>query len=139
MTLDNFIIKYNGRFIDFDGKYGCQCTDLIRQYLLEVLKLDPFAIPAVTYAKQMYTNYWNNKYFKRVTNTPTGVPKKGDIVIWGWRWPVTGIAGHVAIFSGGNTSRFISFDQNYPTRQPCKFVNHSYTGVLGWLSPIASK
>ena len=135
MTLNLFIDKYNGKFLDFDGKYGYQCVDLIRAYLKEVLGLSPYVIPSVDYAKNIFYNFKPNDYFSKVVNTPTGVPKKGDIVVWKWWWPVTGYAGHTAIYSDGNTSRFISFDQNYPTHQPCKFVNHSYSGVLGWLSP----
>jgi hypothetical protein len=136
MTFDSFITKYNGRFIDYDKAYGYQCMDLMRQYVHDVLGLRPYdAIPASPTAKQCFLNFKDNQYFRKVWNTPSGVPKKGDIIFWGWRWPVTGWAGHVAIFSDGNVNRFISFDQNYPTHSPCKFVNHSYVGVLGWLTP----
>jgi len=135
MTFIEFANKYNGKFLDFDGRYGYQCMDLMRAYIQEVLRLPPYTLPAVTYAKQVFTNFKPNKYFTKVINTPTAVPKKGDIIFWGWKYPTTGVAGHVAIFSEGNVNCFISFDQNYPSRQPCKYVNHSYSGVLGWLSP----
>ena len=134
MILDQFITKYNGKYVDFDGKYGCQCTDLIRQYLVDVFGIPPFSIPAVSYAKEMYTKFNpSNKYFTRVYNSLTAVPKKGDIIVWGWSWPTTGYAGHVAIFTGGDVNRFISFSQNYPTGSTCRYVNYTYRGVLGWL------
>ena len=37
MTLTQFIKKYLGTKVDFDGKYGAQCVDLYRQYCAEVL------------------------------------------------------------------------------------------------------
>jgi len=136
MTLDKFFTKYNGRFIDYDKAYGFQCVDLARQYILEVLGFKPYvALPAGATAKVIFQNFKSNAYFTKVLNTPSGVPKKGDIIFWGWRWPVTGSAGHVAIFMDGNVNRFISLDQNYPSRLSVKLVNHSYIGVLGWLTP----
>lgn len=135
MTLDQFIDKYNGKFIDFDKSYGPQCVDLMRQYVQEVLRMDPYTIPRANYAKNIFYNFRTNNNFKKVINTPTAVPKKGDIIFWGWRYPVTGYAGHVAIVTGANVYRFISFDQNYPTGSTCHYVNHDYRGVLGWLTP----
>jgi len=135
MTLQNFIDKYNGKFIDFDKAYGPQCVDLIRQYLMECLEIDPYTIPRVNYAKEIYTKFNpKNTYFQRVYNSPTAVPKKGDIIVWDWRWPVTGYAGHVAIFAGGDVNRFISFDQNYSWPKTCSYKNHTYSGVIGWLT-----
>jgi hypothetical protein len=136
MTIDLFINKYNGKYIDFDGVYGCQCVDLMRKYVQECLGKDPYSIPRANYAKNIFKNLKSNKDFTKVINTPTGIPKKGDIVFWDWRWPVTGYAGHVAIFSGGNAYKFISFDQNYPSKSPCRYYNHDYRGVMGWLHPL---
>lgn len=136
MTFLQFFNEWNGRFCDYDKAYGYQCVDLIRQYIKEVLGWKPYdAIPPISYAKYAFTNY-NKKYFTQIKNSPTNMPKQGDIIIWKWQWPVTGIAGHIAICSKADVNRLISFDQNYPTRQPCKLVNHSYKGVLGWLRPI---
>ena len=36
MTHQEFVEKYNGKIVDFDGAYGAQCTDLARQYMKEV-------------------------------------------------------------------------------------------------------
>lgn len=136
ITLDQFITKYNGRFVDYDKHFGFQCVDLIRQYIYEVLGYDPYtALPAGASAKIIFNNFTSNKYFTKIRNTPTGVPKKGDIIFWGYYPTVTGWAGHTAIVTGGDVNRFISLDQNYPTGSACRFVNHSYRGVLGWLSP----
>ena len=134
ITLDKFIEVHNGKYVDWDGKYGAQCVDLIRFYLKEVFAIDPYAIPAVNYAKEIYTKFNPaNKFFTRIYNSATAVPQKGDIIVWGWSWPTTGYAGHVAICTGGDVNRFISFDQNYPSGSTCRYYNHSYSGVLGWL------
>jgi len=137
MTLDQFITKYNGRYLDFDGKYGYQCVDLIRAYLKEVLNIDAYTLPPVTYAKQLFTNFPNagTNRFTKVFNKPTNAPRRGDIVVWGTYLGVTGWAGHVAICSGASMMNLITFDQNYPKGSFCKYVNHSYKGILGWLSP----
>lgn len=129
MTLDEFIKKYTGKGIDYDGWYGFQCMDLYRQYVKEVLEF-PQSIP-VPGAKDVWNNY-PTQYYERIANTPTGVPNKGDIVIWGPRF---GPFGHIAVFVSGNVNRFVSFDQNFPTGSLCALREHNYTGVLGWLRP----
>ena len=133
MTLDEFIKKYEGKGVDVDGypadnKY--QCVDLYRQYVKEVLGYPQS--PPVVGAKDIWDSYLP-EYFKRIENTPTGVPEKGDIVIFG-----TGLGkyGHVAIFVEGTTSRFTSFDQNYPTGSLCHLQGHTYNAVIGWLTPL---
>lgn len=131
MSFDQFISKWNGRGIDFDGYYGDQCMDLMHQYLSEVLGLTDGRILAAPNAKTVYTNFANvfgHERFERIANTPNGVPQKGDIVFWG-----NGTAGHVAIYRDGNVYSFTSFDQNYPTGSKCHLQKHDYTGVLGWL------
>ncbi len=37
MTLDEFVKKYLGKKVDYDGQYGAQCVDLFRQYCKDVL------------------------------------------------------------------------------------------------------
>ena len=134
MTLNQFCDKWNGKYCDVDHAYGAQCVDLIRQYLIDVWGLSPYSIPRVNYAKEIYTKFDpKNTYFTRIYNSATAVPQKGDIIVWGWSWPTTGYAGHVAICTGGDVNRFISFDQNYPSGSTCRYYNHSYSGVLGWL------
>ena len=127
MSFDEFVAKYNGKGIDFDGSFGNQCVDLYRQYVKEVLNLPQS--PPVPSAKDIWNTYLAAHY-DRIANTPSGVPQKGDIVIWG-----TGIGpdGHVGVFTSGDVWRFNSFDQNFPTGTLCHVQVHNYTGVLGWL------
>jgi hypothetical protein len=103
-TLDQFASKYNGKYKDWDGAYGFQCVDLIRFYQMEVLGVPPQAIPAALTALRIFNNFTDNQYFTKVKNTPYNVPKKGDIVFWGypmgffWNGWKPEWAGHVAIF-----------------------------------------
>lgn len=131
MTFEEFLQKWQGRGIDFDGYYGDQCMDLIHQYHVDVLGIADGRTLAAPNAKSVFLNFpsvHNNHLFDRIENTPEGVPQKGDIVYWG-----NGESGHVAIFIEGDAQRFKSFDQNFPTGTKCQIVEHDYAGVLGWL------
>jgi len=129
MTFKQFRDKYDGKFIDFDNYFGNQCVDLYRQYVKEVLGFKQS--PLVKGAKDIWTTYLKDK-FQRISNTPDGLPKEGDIIIWR-----TEPYGHVGIFVEGTTGSFRSFDQNYPKGTPCHIQGHRYTNVLGWLHPIS--
>lgn len=127
MSFDQFISKYNGKGIDYDGAYGFQCVDLYRQYVKEVLVVPQS--PPVPGAKDVWNTYLP-QYFERITNTPEGVPQKGDIMIWGSNY---GPYGHVGVYRDGNVWGFNSFDQNDPVGTKCHIQYHNYRGVLGWL------
>jgi hypothetical protein len=130
MTLDDFITKYNGRGIDYDGAYGFQCVDLWRQYVKEVLGF-PQSKP-IPGAKDVWDTYLP-EYYERISNTPTGVPKVGDIMIWGSAY---GPYGHIAVVTGANEKTFSCFSQNDPVGKLCGVKQYrSYKGVLGWLHP----
>lgn len=129
LTLDEFIAKYNSKGIDFDGAYGNQCMDLYRQYVKECIGGQQSA--PVPSAKDVWETY-NKDTFERIPNTPTGVPSRGDVIIWG---TTLGVHGHIAVFVEGNQNSFNSFDQNYPLKSPCHIQPHTYKGVLGWLKP----
>lgn len=129
MTFDEFIKKYDSKGIDYDGHFGDQCVDLYRQYVKEVLGFPQS--PAVTGAKDIWNTYLKD-YYDRIENTPSGVPEKGDIVIWGDR---IGPYGHVAVFNEGDSRSFRAFGQNYHTGSKSHLHSHNYTGVLGWLRP----
>ena len=137
MTHDKFTANNNGRYIDHDGSFGAQCVDLMRAYTKEVHGLSPYvAIPTRGNAKDIYKNYVSGGY-RKINNTPTGVPKRGDIVFFKtslWFPYLYGIAGHVAVVESANINNMIVFEQNYPTGRPCRFAKHSYKDCLGWLT-----
>lgn len=136
-SLSKFINQNNGKLLDWDGVYGPQCVDLIRFYQRDTLHVPPEAIPAAPTAKQMFNNFPNagNQYFTKILNGPTNFPSRGDIVFWGYYPFITGTAGHVAICSNADPYWLITFDQNYGNPNFCKYVNHNYRGIMGWLHP----
>lgn len=129
MTLAQFVSRYEGKGIDFDGSFGNQCVDLYRQYCKDVLNIPQ--TPLVVGAKDIWTGITPD--FDKVSNTPTGVPSKGDIVIWGSSF---GPYGHVAVFVTGDSNKLTCFSQNDPSGALCGLKEYkSYKGVLGWLRP----
>lgn len=134
MTNDQFFTKYNGRYIDYDHAFGNQCTDEMRAKVKEVDGLDPYiAIPTTGNAKDIFKNFKENQYFKKVANGPYNAPKKGDIVFFGTYIGLYGWSGHVGVCSAADSMNLVLFEQNYPTGSTCRFGKHSYKGCLGWL------
>jgi len=124
MTLSQFIAKYNGKYLDYDRAFGAQCVDLTKAYYKEVLGIAPKIGNAIT--------YWTtiDPRFIRIKNTPTGVPRAGDVVVFGW-----GKYGHVCVATGnGNMWWFDAFSQNDPLGSPCR-VRRYYTPTI-WRAPL---
>lgn len=136
ITFQAFLDKYDGKYIDYDGKFGYQCVDLMRAYMAEVLGMKPYdVLPGAPGAKDIYNRYTGATPFTKIANGKVNYPHNGDIVFWGFYPFVTGINGHVGICVGDGASmwNFITFDQNYPTRTSCHRQLHNYRGVMGWL------
>lgn len=134
MNYQEFINDFDGKALDYDGVAGVQCVDLAKFYLNRVFGLKPGAWGN---AKDYYENYNNiptlKNNFTRIANTPSFVPQKGDIVVWGVKLGNT--YGHIAIATGeGDTSQFYSYDMNWGDKA-CKKVLHNYKGFLGVLRP----
>lgn len=135
MKPQEFFSKYDGKGLDYDGRYGFQCMDVFRYYENEVTggKSKPGN------AVDMWENYDRNAY-DRIANSLTGVPKEGDVVIWG---KSVGQYGHIAVFVKGDVNSFVAFGQNWPVAidkdgngyGKAHFQPHSYNGVTGWLRP----
>lgn len=135
ISFNAFITKYLGKKIDFDNAYAGQCVDLFRQYVQEVLG---YPQPkGVSGAKDFWTNYETDpnlkNYYQKIENTPTGVPKIGDVMIWDK--DAGGGFGHISVFIEGDVNGFTSFDQNWPTLSVCTKTKHNYDNVYGWLRP----
>lgn len=136
MNYNEFIATYNGKGTDYDGGYGVQCVDFIKLYLDKVFGIKPGAWGD---AKYYWINF--NKHpelvanFTRIANTPSFVPKKGDIMVWKGSLSGSDGCGHVAVCDGvGNTSYFYSYDQNWQGKA-AKRVKHNYNSVYGVLRP----
>lgn len=123
---ENFIKKYDGKFIDYDKAYGNQCKDEFSAFNVEVAKNN----------KYIYGNaieLWDTipqEIYERIENTPQAVPELGDVIIWDRG---IGQYGHCAIATGNaDVNTFESLDQNYPAGTPCHKQQHNYHHVLGW-------
>ena len=132
MTIQSFFDAYEGLWVEStsigDSGSRDQCVDLWRVYNLRVIGGPNVTGNAVDY----WTNYPTD-FYDKIPNTPTGVPKLGDVMIWGTSY---GPYGHIAVCTDiADTKGFTSFDQNDPAKSPCHYQPHNYTGVLGWLRP----
>ena len=135
MTLVEFIDKYDGKKVDFDGAYGAQCVDLFRQYTKEVLGIKEHTGPCQTTggAKDLYLDYdkmpVEKKYFYR-SKQKNWV--QGDILIWDST--PTNKYGHVAIFLAKiGANDFLVFEQNGITQNGAEIKMRSCTNLLGYL------
>lgn len=134
MNLDQFIEKYNGkRVCDLDGGYCGECLSLVKRYISEVFGINP----PPSGVNSAY-GYWSNfpdplgAVFEKIPNTPSGIPQKGDIIIWGLS---AGSYGHISIFIEGTAGSFRSFDQNWSVGSNSHIQGHYYNNVIGWLHP----
>lgn len=129
MTFDEFVHKYLGKAVDFDGTAGVQCVDLVDQYLKDVFGITGVWVGG---AKDFYNKFKNYpalvKVFDRVPNTRSLTDQLGDIVIWGG-----GTWGHCGIADGkGNIDVFYTYEENTLGRhEPTQYVKHTYAGRTG--------
>ena len=135
MTLEEFVNKYNGKPVDYDGVYGAQCVDLARQYWKEKegIKEHTGSCATTGGAKDLYLDYnkmpLEKKYF---TRSSTKSPKAGDVVIWDSS--PTNKYGHVAICLGLlGTDTIIVFEQDGFKQDGAKVNIRSKKNMLGVL------
>lgn len=134
MTLEEFVIKYNKKKVDFDGVYGAQCVDLFRQYVKECLGISEHTGSCNTTggAKDLFLDYpkmpIEKKYFYR--ETKKGMVA-GDVLIWDKT--DKNQYGHVAIYLGKLNNSLIVFEQNGITQEGAEIVLRSKENLLGFL------
>lgn len=126
MDIDSFFTFFNGIYCDYDGAAGDQCFDLANNYSRWI---GGGRFTGAT-ADLIY-GQTQNGFYQAITNTPDGVPQRGDIVVWNWP--------HVGIASGNNsnTASFEVLEQNDPEDSNCHIKQYpNYNGVIGWLRPV---
>ena len=132
MNLTEFVNKYIGKKVDFDGAYGAQCVDLFRQYCKDVLRAGHTG--AVDGAKDLFLKYADLpsecKYFDRISNP---IPQMGDVLIWGASQ--TNKYGHVAICVGFDSfiDKLIVFEQDGLKQDGAKLSVRTTNNLLGVL------
>lgn len=134
MNVEDFVKKYTGKKIDFDGVYGAQCVDLFRQYAKEGLGIPEHTGSCATTggAKDLFIDYpkmpIEKKYFTRETKKAMC---PGDILIWDST--ETNKYGHVAIYLGKLNNDLIVFEQDGFKQDGAKINLRSKTKLLGFL------
>ncbi|MFA7708483.1 MAG: CHAP domain-containing protein [Candidatus Pacearchaeota archaeon] len=139
--IDQFVLKWNNQYNNYDKNYGTQCKDLFSQYNKDIVG-NPNYVWGDAWA--LYDNS-PNQYYEKILNTPSFVPIKGDVCIWKQSF---GGYGHVAIcLDGCTTNKMRLLGQNYPkvsyqdskgnwvNGSPCQIVEMSYSKVKGFLRP----
>lgn len=133
MTLDEFVKKYNGKKIDYDGRYGAQCVDVFRQYCKDVLKIPHTG--GVVGAAELYTKYEampkEQQYFKCIPYTAGMQPEAGDVVIFGAT--KTNPYGHVALVLDSSSEEIAVFEQDGFKQDGAHVGSWDYARVLGFL------
>ena len=123
MTLKRFIITYNGKKVDWDKAYGCQCVDLFRQYCKDVLDVEQ--CPSVVGAKDLI-----NKPGKLEVTHDSYAP--GDVLIYDAT--KSNPYGHVCILVNMlDSGTFIVFEQDGFKQDGAKLNVRGKVGLIGGL------
>ena len=133
MTFAEFVKKYNGQKVDFDGAYGAQCVDLFRQYCKDVLGIGHTG--AVEGAKDLFLNYEKlpeeKKHFFQVKERLGTYYKAGDVLVW--NATKTNRYGHVALLLCEMSGDFVVFEQNGVKQDGAKITLRTKENLLGAL------
>jgi len=135
--VDDFIGRYIDKTVGYPtGSYVGECLSVVKWYMKDLWGFNP---PAS--GNNSAYGYWTNfpaplgDYFDKIANTPTGVPQKGDVVVWKGALSGSNGYGHIAIATGkGDTNSFEAFGQNWGGKHG-HHVTYKYTNVYGWLRP----
>lgn len=112
MTYQEFRDKYNGRYIDYDGSYGCQCWDLAQQYFTECLGLPEEILSGCGNVCNMLKEPKLSLLKEYFDEIPLNSMCPGDVVIWTWN--------HIALFDCWDGYNNWYFSQN---PNPCQLMN----------------
>lgn len=130
MTLDQFITKYKGKKIDFDGAFQNQCMDLYRFYVKEVWEKPQ--TPKVKGAFQVF-----NTIEKGYNKFTSGEIRKGDVITWNEKLVKN---GHIAVVISSTPTTVTVFQQNAPkVGDACNIATYNYKNIIGWFRPQENK
>ena len=135
MLIEEFVKKYNGKKVDFDGVYGAQCVDLFRQWVKEGLEIPEHtgACSTTGGAKDLYLDYnkmpIEKKYFHKIPKSKGFAT--GDTLIWDST--ETNKYGHVAIYLGALNNSLIVFEQDGFKQDGAKITLRKKDNLLGAL------
>lgn len=128
MTLSEFILKYAGRKVDYDGYYGAQCVDLFRTYCEYVWGLPHMG--SVEGAKDLW-HRWERLPLEKAYLDRLQEPRQGDVVVWDES--KTNPFGHVAIYVCDIDGQMLVFEQNGFKQDGAKLALRTRDNLLGFL------
>lgn len=144
MNLNEFVDRYKGTPVDFDGAYGAQCVDLVRQYFKEVWEL-PKQPEGVVGAQDFYYKHdgmpAQKQYIDCRTYVKPDLPPAGSAVVF----TPTGSNqyGHIGICLNADASGMDVFEQDgianekaikEGREQKGAYIGRwSYDRLAGWL------
>lgn len=137
LTLQQFIDKYNGKSVDFDGYYGYQCVDFFNFYNAEVVGAPRLGTPVTNGARDLFEVDSSSRraYYDVVSASASLLA--GDVLVYGephGRAIVGGkqiFFGHVAIYIGDNQV----INQNGRRGEVVSIDTVITKGLLGVLRP----
>ena len=131
MTLLDFVNRYIGKKVDFDGFYGPQCVDLYRQYCKDVWEIPHTG--SVEGARDLAEKYEllprERKYL--VLCREPGSAKSGDVAVWGAT--PSNRYGHVAIVVAEDEGVLLVFEQDGFKKDGAKLAWRSKKNIIGIL------
>lgn len=125
-NLDQFVVWWSGKKNNYDGGFGAQCVDIVKQWEADngwpVVKGNAIQVP----------NNAPKDFYQYVRIGIGQIPSPGDIVVFNLAMPY----GHIGICTQADSGSVTCFEQNNPTGSSCRIVNHpGYRNVIGWLKP----
>lgn len=129
MEIFDFVNKYNGKKVDFDGAYGFQCVDLFRQYCADNGLPHTGSCSSTGGAIDLWNDY--DKMLEKVYFQKVRTPRAGDVVIFGAT--PNNRFGHVAIVLGILGSGLIVFEQDGIKQDGAKINIRPRNKILGYL------
>ncbi len=127
--LVEFKAEVLGKYVEkVDSNALNQCVDEAIAWNMKLgFPINIFA--GITRAEQIYKT-WTHPQFERIANSASFVPQAGDNCIWDGA--LNGGIGHISTATGeGDTTYFMSIDQNWVVGSPCTLVRHNYSNFLG--------
>lgn len=131
MTLDEFVKKFEGKKVYYDGYYGAKCVELVRLYIH--LVWDLIQPKNTIYAYEAYTHWlrcsdgFNEIGWKSLTKIA-----RGDIVVF----PPTGtnLDGHIAIVLDVTDDEVLCFEQSSLAQKGAEQKRRPLDTVFGCLT-----
>ena len=133
MTFKEFILKYNGKKVDYDKAFGATCVDLFRQYCADVLQIEHTG--GVNGAKDLFLDYYKmpkeQKYFMQIKDKSGLKYKSGDVLVFGAT--KTNQYGHVALLLAEMAGDLIVMEQDGFKQDGAKISLRTKENLLGAL------